>query len=240
MINKNSPIPIYYQIEELLRKQIEEGRFIEGDSIPSERSLSKEYDVSRMTIRQAINNLVSEGILVREKGKGTFVNQEKIEIPLVKLSGFSEDMKMRGLTPSTEIMGLSVVEITKSESRETGIEEGTKCYRVCRLRLADGIPMAYEILTLPKKIFENLDINHISNSFYQYVEKDLKLKIEGAKQTLEPSIANEEESEVLQIKKASPILLLKRMSYLDDGRMFEFVKSIYRGDRYKFITEMKR
>ncbi|WP_078554451.1 GntR family transcriptional regulator [Bacillus alkalicellulosilyticus] len=239
MINKNSPIPIYYQLEELLRNKIDSGQLKEGDVIPSERTLSEDYAISRMTIRQAITNLVNEGLLVREKGRGTFVASKKIEQPLLKLTSFSEDMKMRGLVPETKIIDFTEGELTLAETRELKIEPHSIGYRVSRLRLADHSPMAYEVLTLPKSIFEGLTKETINLSFYDYVE-GLGYTIDGAKQTLEPSLAYNLESELLQIQKGSPVLLLKRVSYLEDGRPFEFVKSIYRGDRYKFITEMKR
>ncbi|WP_096186748.1 GntR family transcriptional regulator [Evansella halocellulosilytica] len=239
MINKNSPIPIYYQLEELLRNKIENGDLNEGDAIPSERVLSEEYDVSRMTIRQAVTNLVNEGLLMREKGKGTFVAKKKFEQPLMKLTSFSEDMKIRGLEPGTKIIEFTEVKLSPSESKELQVDPYTDGYRICRIRLADHSPMAYEILTLPKKIFSNLKTEMVNHSFYNYVES-LGLTIDGAKQTLEPSLAHDDESEILQIEKGSPVLLMKRVSYLEDGRPFEYVKSIYRGDRYKFLSEMKR
>ena len=240
MINKSSPIPIYYQIEEILRNQIEGEELTEQDLIPSERVLSEKYEVSRMTIRQAITNLVNEGLLTREKGKGTFVAAKKMEQPLLKLTGFSEDMKSRDLEPATDIKNFAEVEMTPSESKYLKTKTGAKGYRVSRLRLANQIPMAYEVSTLPKEIFPLLTRDLVSQSFYDYAEKQLLLEIEGAKQTIEPSLANKEESELLQIKKGDPVLILKRVSHLKDGRAFEYVKSVYRGDRYKFITEMKR
>ncbi|SDZ11851.1 GntR family transcriptional regulator [Evansella caseinilytica] len=241
MLDKKSPIPIYYQIEELFRKKIATGELQEGDMIPSERLLSEEYGVSRMTIRQAISNLVNDGLLLREKGRGTFVARKKLEQPLLKLTGFSEDMKLRGMVPETKIIHFSTVELSLAECSYLNVEAGAEGYKISRLRLADNIPMAYEILTLPKIIFHDMtETQFLQQSFYEYVESHLHLNIAGAKQTLEPALADKKEAELLQVKNGSPVLLLKRISRLTDGRPFEYVKSVYRGDRYQFITEMKR
>ncbi|GAE32853.1 GntR family transcriptional regulator [Halalkalibacter hemicellulosilyticus] len=239
MINKNSPIPFYHQLEELIRHKIDTNELKEGDVIPSERALSEDYDVSRMTIRQALTNLVNEGLLTREKGKGTFVAKRKLEQPLMKLTSFSEDMKNRGLIPESRIIEFTEGVLSVSECKELQVPQKSVGYRINRLRLADNAPMAYEILVLPKVIFPQLSQESIHSSFYSYAE-ELGYQIDGATQTLEPSLAYEQESELLQIKKGSPVLLMKRVSRLADGRPFEYVKSIYRGDRYKFITELKR
>ncbi|MFA9556599.1 GntR family transcriptional regulator [Evansella sp. AB-rgal1] len=241
MINKNSPIPIYYQLEELIRNNIENGIFREGDLVPSERTLSEEYGISRMTIRQALTNLVKEGLLVREKGKGTFVAKKKLEQPLMNLTSFSEDMKGRGLEPSTILIGFEEVQLSATECKELNIDVKSISYRVKRLRLADGIPMAYEELVSPKSLLGEVnETMFLQKSFYNHIEEKLKLRIDSAKQTLEPAISNEIESNLLHIKIGSPVLLMRRIGFLADGTPFELVKSVYRGDRYKFITEMKR
>ncbi|WP_026690076.1 GntR family transcriptional regulator [Alteribacter aurantiacus] len=238
MINKKSPVPIYYQLEEWLRGEIDKGELLEGDLIPSERALSEKYEISRMTIRQAVSNLVNEGLLTREKGKGTFVAKKKVEQPLIRLTGFSEDMKQRGMEPGTKRLDFIQLDLPPSISKELRVETYSKGYQMKRLRLADGLPMAYEVLTLPKTLFPDLTPEKFDHSFYEYVES-LGLKIGGAEQSIEPAISKEE-SALLNIERGSPVLLMKRVSYLGDGTPFEFVKSIYRGDRYKFITEMKR
>lgn len=239
MINKNSPIPFYHQLEELIKHKIDANELKEGDVIPSERALSEEYNVSRMTIRQALTNLVNEGLLTREKGKGTFVARRKLEQPLMKLTSFSEDMKHRGYIPENRIIEFTEGILSVSECKELQIPQNSEGYRISRLRLADNAPMAFEILTLPKAIFPKLNKESIHSSFYHYAE-EIGYEIDGATQTLEPALASKKESELLKINKGAPVLLMKRVSRLTDGRPFEYVKSIYRGDRYKFITELKR
>ncbi|UCZ53636.1 GntR family transcriptional regulator [Bacillus shivajii] len=240
MINKNSPVPIYYQLEEGIKKQIDNGDLKAGDLLPSERVLSEKFDVSRMTIRQAITNLVNEGLLNREKGKGTFVAEKKFEQPLTKLTSFSEDMKMRGFLPSTEIHDFQAVEISSALCKELNLQAGERGFEVSRVRLANNEPMAFEVTTLPEAIFKNVTIDLAESSLYEYVEEHLGLKIKGAKQTIEPAVATHQESEILKINAGDPVLILKRKSFLTDGRPFEYVQSVYRGDRYKFMIEMTR
>ncbi|SDO05292.1 GntR family transcriptional regulator [Alkalicoccus daliensis] len=239
MINKQSPIPIYYQIEEILRSQIEKGELAEEEMIPSERELAYDFNVSRMTIRQAISNLVSEGLLYKEKGKGTFVNIKRFEQPLMDLTSFSEDMLWRGLTPGVKLIDFKEVGISLQKSRHLQVEEGSKGYELSRIRLADEEPIAYEVMTLPAYLFPEIELNNLKSSFYQYVESK-GMKIEGASQTIEPSLAREHEAELLNIEVGAPVLLMKRVSYLASGHHFEYVTSVYRGDKYKFVTQMKR
>ncbi|MDA1477004.1 GntR family transcriptional regulator [Bacillus changyiensis] len=240
MIKKDSHIPIYYQIETEIKKLVESANLKPGDLIPSEREFAETYGVSRMTVRQAVNNLVNEGILVRQRGKGTFIAKPKIEQTLEGLTSFSEDMKSRGMSPSTKMLGFQIMDCDQRMALKLKINEGTSVYEVKRIRLADGIPMAYEISYLPVGLLKGLTEEIMYASLYDYIENTLSLKIARATQTLEPSIAYKAESESLDIDEGTPVLLIERYSYLEDGRPFEYVKSIYRGDRYTFIIDMKR
>ncbi|MDQ0339335.1 GntR family transcriptional regulator [Caldalkalibacillus uzonensis] len=240
MIDKDSPIPIYYQLEELIRTQIENEALQPGDLIPSERELAEQYHISRMTVRQAITNLVNEGLLVRKKGKGTFVAERKIEQPLSKLRGFSEDMRSLGMVPETKLLEFKEVPAPIKVSRELHIKRGDLVYQISRLRLADGRPMACEVAYLSKQRIHGLTEETVKGSLYQYIEQELKLKIERAIQSLEPSVAFKQESQLLEIAEQAPVLLMRRTTYLSDGTPFEYVKSVYRGDRYKFVIEMYR
>lgn len=211
-----------------------------GDPISSEREFSEKYDISRMTVRQAINNLVNEGILVRKRGKGTFVAEQKVEQPLSGLTSFSEDMRSRGLKPLTKILSFQQISSDKNIAAKLKIAEGVPVYEVSRLRLADESPMALEISYLPANIITDLTEDTVYASLYEYIENELNLQISHATQTLESSLAQKSECSILQIEEGDPVLLIERFSYLQNGEAFEYVKSIYRGDRYKFVIDMKR
>src|SRR5690606_3088473 len=137
MLDKNSPIPVYYQLEERLKESIEKKEWEEGQIIPSERVLSEQYGISRMTVRQAIQNLVRDGYLYREKGKGTFVAANKIEQPLQGLTSFTEDMRSRGLKPGTRLLDFSVVAAEGELVRKLRVAEGESVIVIKRVRLAD-------------------------------------------------------------------------------------------------------
>ncbi|WP_141432162.1 GntR family transcriptional regulator [Bacillus sp. 03113] len=240
MISKDSHIPIYYQLETEIKELIEKKDLKPGDLIYSERELSEKYDISRMTVRQAITNLVNEGILVRQRGKGTFVAKPKVEQALQGLTSFSEDMAVRGMVPKTKIIDFQMITSTKKIAEKLAVESGTLVYEVKRLRLADDIPMAIETSYLPANFFKGLTKEIVQTSLYHFIENELHLKIAHATQTLESSVVLKKEAEILDLKEGSPVLLIERFSFLENEKPFEFVKSIYRGDRYKFTIDMKR
>ncbi|GGE52338.1 phosphonate metabolism transcriptional regulator PhnF [Pullulanibacillus camelliae] len=240
MIDKQSPIPIYYQIEEYLKKMIETGKFAVNQVIPSERELSGTFQVSRMTIRQAVSDLVNEGYLYRRKGKGTFVAEQKIEQPLQGLTSFTEDMIKRGMTPSTRVLHFDKKKASVSIAKQLGISEQELVYEIKRIRLADDIPMALEMSYIPVKLVPNLTETIVQDSFYKYIEDTLQLKIEDAVQALEASIVLPEDAKRLDMKPGAAVLLIHRHTYLTSGKALEWVKSVYRADRYKFLINMKR
>jgi GntR family transcriptional regulator len=240
MIDKSSPIPIYYQLEEFIKKQIENGELQPDEAIPSEREYAERYQISRMTVRQAINNLVNEGYLYRQKGRGTFVSKQKVEQRLHGLTSFTEDMLERGMKPSSKLLSFEVIPAGLETASHLKLKKNTPVYEIKRVRLADDVPMALETTYVPANLVKGLTEEIIHQSLYSYIEEKLNLVISEAFQQIEASIAKESEIKHLQIEKGSPILLILRTSYLHDGTPFEFVKSAYRADRYKFVHTLKR
>lgn len=240
MINKNSPIPIYHQLEEYIKQQIEGGLLQEEETIPSEREFAERFEISRMTVRQAINNLVMDGYLYRQKGRGTFVNKKKVEQELQGLTSFTEDMLSRGMTPSNRLLSFQILPADAKTAKELSISEGELIYKIKRSRLADGAPMALETAYIPVSIVPGLTEGNSNQSLYRYIEEVLSLSISEAKQEIEASIADESAAKELSIEKGAPILLMVRTSFLQDGTPFELVKSAFRADRYRFIHTMKR
>ena len=175
MINKSSPLPIYYQLEQGIKEMIEKGQLKPGEMIPSERELAETYDISRMTVRQAINNLVNDGYLVRKRGKGTFVAAMKIEQPLKGLTSFSEDMRARGMEPGTTVLAFNIVPASTSLAQLLDVREGADLYEIRRIRLADQLPMALETLYIPCTLVPHLTREIVSGSVYDFIEKELVL-----------------------------------------------------------------
>lgn len=240
MLDKQSPIPIYIQIEEQLKQQIQQGDFPIGTSIPSERELSERFLVSRMTVRQSITNLVNDGLLYREKGRGTFVASPKVEQPLNGLTSFTEDMESRGMVPSSKLIGFDILEPESDVAQELRLGEGDQVYFVERIRFADDKPMAIERTYLPVKQFPDLTEESFQGSLYAVIENKQQLKISHATQRMEAGLVKKEDAGLLQIQAPAAILLIERISFLEGDLPFEVVRSTYRADRYKFTTEIQR
>ena len=240
LLDKQSPVPIYIQIEEYLKTQILQGDFVIGVAIPSERELTELFGVSRMTVRQSITNLVNEGLLYREKGRGTYVATPKIEQPLNGLTSFTEDMLSRGMKPSSKLISFKKIIPEKDIASELQLNEDEEVFVVKRIRYADDKPMAIERSYLPVKLVPELDLATIEGSLYSYIEQDKRLVISHATQCMEAVLVKKEDAELLQVYMPSAVLMIERISYLTKGIPFEIVRSAYRADRYKFISEIRR
>jgi GntR family transcriptional regulator len=239
MIDKTSPLPLYFQIEEAIKQKIDKGEWESGSMISSEREFAENYEVSRMTVRQAINNLVNDGYLTRRKGKGTFVSGKKIEQKLLGLTSFTEDMKARGYKPASKLVSFQTVEANHKLAKALDISQNEEVYEIKRVRLANEIPMAIETTFVPVQLIQLSEIHIKEGSLYSQVE-NAGFHIDYATQSLEASIAREAESEILEIAKGAPVLLIQRQTFLTTGKPLEVVHSVYRGDRYKFMIDMKR
>ncbi|MGV3488705.1 MAG: GntR family transcriptional regulator [Tuberibacillus sp.] len=240
MIDKQSPVPIYYQIQSYIKDLVDTNRLRPGDTIPSERELTEKFQVSRMTVRQAIMNLVNDGVLYRQKGKGTFVSEVKIEQPLQGLTSFTEDMKKRGLVPGTRLLSFTIVPADEIVADRLQVQVHEPVYEIIRIRLADEQPISLESTYLSANLVKGLTDDIVMKSLYSYIEKNISPSISYANQVIEASIAGKDEIEHLQLKKGSPILLIHRNTFLDNGQPLEWVKSAYRADRYKFVINMTR
>lgn len=236
-----SALPLYLRLKEILQEHIETGRLQPGDRVPSERELSEQYDMSRMTVRHALTELVNEGVLVRQQGRGTFVGRPKIRQALAGLTSFSEDMQARGLRPGGKVLSLQIVQAPRKVRTSLGLDESHWVVRIERLRLADDEPMALEITHLSAGRFGGLvhdDLNH--TSLYRLMEEKYGAKVTAATQSIEPALADATLARHLGVREGALLLLLERVTYDSNGVPTEYVSSYYRGDRYRFIVELQR
>ncbi|WP_059102927.1 GntR family transcriptional regulator [Shouchella shacheensis] len=240
MIDKKSPIPIYFQIEEFIKKQIAEGVLYPGEALPSEREFADEYGISRMTVRHGINNLVNQKLLYRKKGKGTFVSWPKIEQPLSGMTSFTEDMESRNMKPDSKLLVFTTIQASAFVARQLQISEGEAVYFIQRVRLADELPIALERTYIPVSLVPGLTKEVLNASLYAYFEETCGFTIHEAEQTIEASLASEEDATHLSVPINSPLLSIRRNTRLLDNRVLEVVFSHYRGDRYHFVTRMVR
>jgi GntR family transcriptional regulator len=210
-----------------------------GDALPPERTLAPQFGVSRMTLRRAVEELIREGRLQRRHGSGTFVAEPKIAQGLA-VTSFSEDMRQRGAVPSSRILGVDEVHAGARLGRVLEISPGDMVVKVLRLRLADDAPMALETLHVPRAVAPDLDADSLTGrSFYELLEDRYGLVLDGGVQTIEATVTDETESEFLEVPVHSPAFLFERTSRATDGRVVEFVRSVYRGDRYKFRVDLR-
>ncbi|MCL4514183.1 MAG: GntR family transcriptional regulator [Firmicutes bacterium] len=240
-VSRDNPIPLYLQIKEFWRKQIEGGALQPGDQIPTDQELCERYDVSRITVKQAINALVNEGLVIRRQGKGTFVAKPKLQQDLLKLTSFTEDMWQRGLVPGASLLSKELIPAPSEIAKSLQLKEGEKVVRIQRLRLADNEPLAVETLYVPYAVCPELLGDDLGGqSFYGLLENRYGLRLNKAEQFLEGSLATKKEAHLLRIREKDAVLLTERITSLEDGRPVEFAKSVYRGDKYKFHVVLHR
>ena len=211
-----------------------------GEAIPSERRLSSELGISRLTVRAALDDLVRDGYLERRHGSGTFVSEPKIAQQLT-LTSFSEDMRRRGMVAGSRTIELREIHAGAAVGRSLSVSPDSRVMLIRRLRLADGEPMALETLHVPAELVPGLTRELLEDaSFYELLEKRYGVVVESGVQSIEPTVTNEEESELLGVPLHSPAFLFERTSRTDDGETVEFVRSLYRGDRYRLVAELSQ
>ena len=210
-----------------------------GDAIPSERQLSVDLGVSRLTVRAALDDLVREGYLVRRRGAGTFVSEPKVAKGVGTVTSFSDDMRERGMTPASRTLDLQEVPAGARLGRILHVSPSEPVAVIKRLRMADGEPMAIELLHVRQSLVPGLTAADLEeNSFYDLLAARYAVEIVGGTQTVEPTVTNEDESELLGLPLHSPAFLFERLTRASDGAIVEYVRSIYRGDRYRLVTEL--
>ena len=207
-------------------------------AIPSERELMTTYDVSRSTVRKSIESLVADGLLHRIHGKGTFVARPRLETRL-HLASFSQDMRRRGLTPSTVLLGIEADVPTREVASALSLGDGEAAWRLDRVRLADGQPIALESGWYPQALLPGLDRQDLSGSLYQTLEHTYGYVIDAAEQTLWGESAEGVVARRLDAPVHTPLLVFRRISRAG-GQTLEYVVSRYRGDRYQIHMSLGR
>lgn len=235
-IDARSPVPKYYQLREILLDLIEHELTVDTP-VPSERELASRYGLSRMTARQAVEHLVSEGRLYRVQGKGTFVARPKIDIPL-RLTSFTEDMLSRGMIPGSTDLGKRTIPATAAVARELGVEIGAPVHVIERLRTADGVPMAMERSHVPAHLAPDLlECSLRGQSLYDLLATGYGIVLDRGDQVIEAGIADSGDAAFLQLPPGSAVLLLQRRCWAGPVTV-EYAVSTYRGDRYQLRASL--
>lgn len=241
MIDKDSRLPLYCQLKAELERRIASGAWKAGARVPSERELCVAYDISRITVRQAIAELVVEGRLTRQQGRGTFVAQPRIQQHLTALTGFSQDIQARGQRPGSRVIRIERVRPTAAARRALGLDELTAgAILLARLRTADGEPMAVETAYLPADRCEAVLTARLdSQSLYELLGRECGIVPTRAEQQIVATACPATEARLLGVRPGSPALRITRTTYSKDGQPFEYVESYYRGDIYVFHVDLR-
>jgi GntR family transcriptional regulator len=239
VLDNNSVIPLYHQLKEILQENIESGVWKPGDIIPSENQLMQEYTISRNTVKKSIEILVQEGALNRIQGKGTFVSRPKIAQSLSGFYSFSRVMKERGLSPRDEIKSIQTVRVKPSIARQLKLNEDENVMELIRIRYAQDEPMILETSYIPLKYVPGLTREMLEkSSLYDVMLKEYGVLVTRAKEMFEPVLIRSYESQFLDVQEGYPALLLDRIAYDSNEVPVEFCRSIVRGDRCRFYTEL--
>ena len=239
MLDNNSPIPLYYQLKSFIQNQISTGAWKPGEQIPSEAELCQEFQISRTTIRQAISELVSQGKLKRTQGRGTFVTQYNIEKPLFFLTGFSQDMKMRGLKPNSKLLKFETIPPPSYIAQHLCLKENEPAILIKRLRLADDQLMAIDNCYLPfNRYFALLHEDLEKDSLYDLLAKKFETLPVRSTRSIESIGCTPPEAELLDVRVGFPILYIVGTNYDQNDQPFEHSESYYRGDRFTFNVEI--
>jgi GntR family transcriptional regulator len=231
-------LPKYYQV----KKQLLELTSVmtPGSPVPPERELARQYETSRTTVRQALAELVVEGRLLRMQGKGTFVAKPKVA-QVLELASYTEGMRQHGLHPQTRILDIGYVTADEHLSELLGVRPGGRVLRLHRLRLADGEPMSIDTSHLPARRFPGLRKQLERHaSLYETLRTDFGVNLAEAEETIETVLADPHSAQLLGVDPGIPLLLLSRHAIDSTGQPVEWAQSWYRGDRYKFITRLRR
>ena len=231
-------MPKYYTVKRQLLDLII--TMAPGSPVPPERELARDYGTSRTTVRQALAELVVEGRLLRRQGKGTFVAKPKVAQAL-ELASYTEGMRAHGLHPQTRILEIGYMAADEDLATRLGIRAGARTLRIHRLRLADGEPMSVDTSHLPARRFPGLrkQLNRHS-SLYETLASAYGVKLTEAEETIETVLADPHNADLLAVDVGLPLLLLSRHAVDTTGETVEWAQSWYRGDRYKFVTRLRR
>lgn len=242
MVQINSPTPYYVQIKDYVRQKILSGAFPENSRIPSERQLAAQFNVTRLTVAKALNELAQEGLIQSRVGKGRFVGSGKIDHELRTLTSFTQDIQARGQQPSSQVLKAVIESAGEEAAHALSILPGEAVMVLERVRLADLQPVALEASLIPAKYCPNLLENHdfSRESLYEVLGTDYNLHLVYAQQTIEARMPTPHECEALQIRHDTAILSIHRVTYTDQDRPIEFVRSAYRGDRYKLRAVLRK
>jgi GntR family transcriptional regulator len=233
--------PLYERVESVLAGDIADGSLPPETQLPPEDGLIERFKVSRTTVRKAIQNLVERGLVEVKRGKGTFVTRPKITQELTELTGFVEDMRAVGRTPTARLLDKRIVPADEAVAHQLALAPGTLVVRLRRVRLADGVAMSFDETYLPRELGEKVAADDLeAEPVFALLEDKYGTPLVEADYRLEAAAAGPDAAEALQIPPGSPIFLIERTSYTTGNRPVDYERLHYRGDLIRFVTRLAR
>ncbi len=238
-LNKDLPIPLYHQLKCALLEGIESGLWQAGEQLPNEGKLAENFGVSKITVRQALQELSDLGYVRREQGRGTFVSKPKLDQGPRELTSFTEEMRRHRMTATSRIIDRCVIAATERVAEALELREGDPVFVLKRIRAADAEPMGVQSAHIPLQLVDGIETAELDNvSLYEFLQARYGLQPARARETYFAIPAERDAAELLGIAPGSPVFSVERVTYLPNGRPFEFVRSVMRGDRYSVVLEL--
>lgn len=237
IIDKSSKIPLYLQLKEILIGKIEK-TMDSDDQLPSEREICETYDLSRTTVRQALDELEKEKYIYKVHGKGNFISPKRYNQDLISFYSFTEEMKKAGRKPKSEVIGFEIRESGEKLANIFKQNEDDLAYKVTRIRKADDIPMMYEVTYLPFERFKELKKEKLEMApMYDVFSSEYNVRITSAEEVFEPILTSKLESIYLDVEEGSPSLKIERFTY-EGSKIIEYTVGIARGDKFKYRVKL--
>jgi len=239
VLNSESPVPLYHQMEEIIVERIAEKRAL-GKMLPPEKDLMEIFGVSRATVKRTLHNLVTKGMVERKRALGTRVIRQEVTEDLGRLTSYSEEMEAKGLDVVTDVLRVGYVPPSEDVREKLQLQPGEGVLRVERLR---GNDQVFPVVLLKSLIPAHYGIetdNDFSGSLYRLLETVYRIDIEWAEEEIRAGKATEEEAQLLGIKPGSSVLIMERLTYNRENRPLEFVRGVYRPEHHKFRIRLKR
>ncbi|MEV6899633.1 GntR family transcriptional regulator [Amycolatopsis sp. NPDC051372] len=234
-------VPLHSRIRETIEGRLRDGEWPAQHRLPSEPELAEEFKVSRMTVRQAVQHLVNEGLLYRRRGVGTFVSPRTVQRDLTKLTSFSEDAQDKGLRPRSEVRGVKVVPADEHVALKLDIPVGELVTRVERLRHLDEHPIALQTVWIPHRLCPELaETDAASGSIYDYLENHHHYRLAWGVQTMTARQPRRDERQILQLPRSAALMCVERTTFLDDGTPIELSEAVYNSEEQSFTITLHR
>ncbi len=241
----SSRIPLYYQLENVLREKITSGTFASGGRIPTEIELIKQYNVSRITVRQALRSLAEDGLIERRQGRGTYVAERKSArrkfTGKIHLTGSLDELIAMGMDTPVKVLEMNLVDADTHEAELLELKAGTPIYRLKRLRMNENKPFGLIINYLPEEIGSRLTIAELSSgALLHTIESKLGYNLDNARQEIKAELSDPYVANLLDIRVGTALLSIERTVYTDKGVPVEFVHTLYRSDLYGYSVNLVR